>query len=228
MFLAIPAGAAIAKASPTTQGWVAHSAYGLQLSVPRSWRVLYFLDCPGSGTLVIGTPSETPDQCAVPGADANIVTMQPGNLEGLPGHEKRLVLHGLSVTSSSIHGVVTWDVPSKSVVIIARGPKTWAVLHTLVLATSQAQAALGVLKGSEYLEALMKAPVTGLVSVTRLDTHGPGLPAAHAFFGQFSDTLPPGIYRLTGHDGNAPCPSITATVQSGRTTNIPAIDCQGV
>jgi hypothetical protein len=229
MSSATPVGATIAKASTTPHGWVAVSAYGLQLSVPKSWTVLYFKSCPGGdpGTLMIGTPTLF-DVCGFDASDANVVTMQPGNSGAVrDAHEKQLVVHGLSVTSYSIRSSVTWEIGSKGVVITATGPRVSAVLHTLTLSTLRAQAAPGVLMGTEYLVALMRTPVTGPVSVARLDTHGPGLPAAQAFDGQFSDTLPPGRYRLTGHAGNAPCPSITASVQSGRTTNLPAIDCQG-
>jgi hypothetical protein len=95
------------------------------------------------------------------------------------------------------------------------------ILRTLSVATSRAHAAPGILKGSLYLTALNKVPVTNLVSVTRLDTHGPRLPAMHSYNGQFSATLPPGRYRLNGHDGNAPCPQLAVRVRSGLTTQCP-------
>jgi hypothetical protein len=137
------------------------------------------------------------------------------------------MVNGLGVTSNSPDGLLNWSTPSKNVVLTATGPRSSAVLHTLTVATSQAQAAPGVLKGSEYLVALMRTPVTGLVSVTRLDGHGPGLEATHAYDGQFSDTLPPGTYLLTGQDGDAPCPPVRVSIRSGQTIDVPEIDCQG-
>jgi hypothetical protein len=227
--LATSAGAAIAKSSASHQNWVAHSAYGLQLSVPKSWAVKYFENCPGQGpgTLLIGTPSVY-DNCAEIPSGTNIVTMQPetSDLEQT-SQVKNLVVHGLHVTSSLLGDVVNWDIRAKGVVLTATGSQSSAVLHTLSITTPRAQAAPGILKGTEYLEALRQIPVTGLVSVVRLDAHGPSLPAAQAYDGQFSDSLPPGTYRLAGHDGNAPCPSVTATVPSGRTIDIPPIYCQG-
>lgn len=223
------AGAARVTGTSTPHGWVAHSAYDLQLTVPKSWGVAYFRNCPvrDAGTLLIGTPAYYSLCTEIP-ADANIVTMQPEKSEVVSAsHVKHLVVHGLGVSSYSADGVLNWDIPSKNVVLTATGPRSSAVLHTLTVATSQAQAAPGVLKGSEYLVALMRTPVTGLVSVTRLDGHGPGLEPTHAYDGQFSVTLPPGTYLLTGQDGDAPCPPVRASVQSGLTTDVPEIDCQG-
>jgi hypothetical protein len=163
-------------------------------------------------------------------AQADVIIMEPGPYEPEPAgnvRPKNLAANGLRVTSYTEGSRVQWVIRSKNVVITATGKASAAVLRTLTTATSRALAAPGILKGTEYLEALTQAPVTGLVSVTRLDTHGPALPAAHAFDGQYSDTLPPGRYRLSGQDGNAPCPSILTTVSSGRTTVLPAIGCQG-
>ena len=227
--LAIPA-AATAKETTTPQGWVAYSAYGLQLSVSKSWAVAYFRNCPegGVGTLLIGTPTVL-SYCQDYPVGTNIVWMQPEKAEAVPAsHEQHFVIHGLRITSYSVGGSINWGVRSKNIVLTAEGPGSSTVLRTLTLATSLAQAAPGMLNGDEYLEAVRQTPVTGPVSVVRLGAHGPSLPAAQAFDGHFSDTLPPGTYQLTGHDGNAACPSITTIVQSGRRTAGPLIDCQGV
>jgi len=221
------AGAARARANPAPRGWVAHSAYGLQLSVPKSWATEYFASCParGSGTLLIGKPTVAA-YCAFIPASADVITMEPGTSATVGRHPKDLVVNGLRVTSSSGYGV-DWLIRSKNVLITATGTASTEVLRTLTVATSRAQAAPGVLMGTEYLEALEQVPVTGLVSVTRLGTHGPSIPSAHAYDGHFSDTLPPGRYLLAGQDGNVQCPSMLVTVHSGRTTVVPAIDCQG-
>jgi hypothetical protein len=210
------------------RGWVAHSAYGLQLSVPKAWAVTYFRNCPvrDAGTLLIGTPAYS-SFCPEISADANIVTMQPEESGAVPAsHVRRFVVHGLVVISYSTGGIVNWAVPSENVVLAATGPQSSAVLNTLSVATSRAQAAPGVLKGSEYLVAVMRTPVTGLVSVKRLDAHGPAL-EVHAYDGQFSDTIAPGRYLVTGQDGDAPCPARRVSVRSGLTTTSPEIDCQG-
>jgi len=223
---AIPAEGIVGKMNPPGR---AYSAYGLQLTTPKSWTTEYFADCPhhGVGTLMVGTPSAIGD-CALYSQSTNIVTMQPEKSEAVEGtREKNFVVHGLHVTSYFVGGTLNWDVRSKSVVISATGPGSLPVLRTLTTATSRAHAAPGILDGTEYVEALQQVSVTGPVSVRRLDPHGPALPAVHAYDGQFSAMLSPGRYRLTGHAGNAPCPRVTATVQSGQVNSIPSIACQG-
>jgi hypothetical protein len=208
---------------------VAESAYGVQLSVPPSWKTAYFQNCPysGSGTLLIGTPSGY-DNCAEISERANVVTMQPTGGTAIRGaRPMELVVHGIRVTSTSKDGSYIWALRDRDVVLTTTGPRSLAVLRTLSLATSRAHAAPGMLKGTLYLIALRTVPVTNLVSVTRLDAHGPPLPALRALDGQFSTTLPPGRYRLNGHDGNAPCPPLFVRVRSGVSTTAPPIDCQG-
>jgi hypothetical protein len=225
----IPAEAAGATGGLAPRGWVAHSAYGLQISVPRSWATAYFADCPrrGPGTLLIGTPMAT-DFCAYIPAGTDIVTMQPEKSEAVLGSdEKNLVVHGLLVTSYSVGGVLNWDVRSKDVVLTATGPRALAVLNTLAPATPHARAAPGILEGTEYLEAMEQTPVTGQVSLSFRDAKAQAPSTVHAYDGHFSATLAPGRYRLTGHAGDAPCPPVAATVESGQVRDIPAIDCQG-
>ena len=50
---------AVGEADATPQRSTAHSAFGLQLSVPSPWGVAYFQNCPtrAAGTLLIGTPA---------------------------------------------------------------------------------------------------------------------------------------------------------------------------
>ena len=68
----------IPAATPSVpSGWVAHSAYGLQIAAPRTWSVQVFGQCPdGSrpGTLFIGT-SQFDAFCPEYGADATRVDM---------------------------------------------------------------------------------------------------------------------------------------------------------
>jgi hypothetical protein len=150
----------------------------------------------------------------------------------LPGaaqehHVKDLVVNGLHVSSYSAGSIAHWGVRSKHTVITATGSDSSAVVNTLSLATPDARAAPGILDGTEYLGVVGVNPVTGLVSLTRLDTHGPPLPAVQAYDGHFSDTLPPGRYQLTGHAGNARCPSIRTIVRSGETSDVSEILCEG-
>jgi hypothetical protein len=225
----IAAGAAIAAARSAPKGWVVESAYGLQLSVPPSWTTAYFENCPhaGAGTLLIGTPS-VDAFCAEAPRGTNLVTMQPAPPASIGGtHQLELVIHGIRVKATSSGDAVTWVVPDRNVVIAGTGPQSLAILRTLSAATSQARAAPGLLEGSMYLEALQQVPVTGPVSLTRVNAHGPALATVHAHDGHFSATLPPGTYLLRGHDGNAPCPSLSVTVQSGLPATAPPIDCQG-
>jgi hypothetical protein len=169
------------------------------------------------------------DYCAYIPSGTAIVTMQPEKSEAVLGsHEKNLVVHGLHVTSYWVGGVLNWDVRSKDVVVTATGSRSLAVLHTLAVATPEARAAPGILEGTEYVEALEQVPVTGIVSLAARDAPAQTLPTVHAYDGKFSAVLAPGRYRLTGHAGDAPCPPVTATVESGQVRDIPAIDCQGM
>lgn len=204
-----------------------YSAYGVQLSVPKSWAVAYFQDCPvpkAAGTLLIGTPS--PLTNCVNFGHVNLVWMQP---ESSPApsssHFKHLSIHGLDVKSDST-GLSL--VPSKHVVITAMGPEASEVVQTLTTATPRARAAPGMLRGSEYLIALMRTPVTGTVAVAKLGRHGaPKSVFVHAYDAQFWRTFPPGTYVLTGHAGNAPCPPVKVSIESGLVVDAPEIDCQG-
>jgi hypothetical protein len=227
--LAMGLGTANRAAASASQGPKAHSAYGLQLSVPKSWTVSYFQNCTdgGPGTLLIGTPLHL-DFCPNYPPNPNVVTMQPEKSEAVIGsHERHFHFHGLPIVSYSVGGLTNWDVSSKNVVITAEGPKSLRVLQSLRRATSRVDPAPGYLTGTQYVEAQIQAPVTGPVSVARLDARGSTPSVVQAFDGQFSGLFSPGEYRLTGHIGNTECPSVTAIVQSGRVTDARTIYCQG-
>jgi hypothetical protein len=182
--------------------------------------------------LLIGTPAYL-SNCALIPAEATIISMQPREAGRVfPGRSKRFVVHGLGVISypaaAGSSGTTTWVVQSKSVVLTASGPGSSAVLHTLKVATSRAVPAPGMLRGSVYLIAQIRTPFTGPVSISRLNSHGTALTTIQAYDAQFWDTFRPGNYLLTGHTGNAACPPVRVTIQSGRTTDAPAIECQGV
>lgn len=224
--LAWPAEAAAAVAP---RGWAAHSAYGLQISIPRSWTVASFQDCPRgrSGTLLIGAPLPLTN-CAEYSAKTNLVAIQPTKSQPVAKEAARhLWVHGLAVMSQAAGGAFTWVLPSEHVMITAQGPEAVAVLRTVARATAQAKPATGRLTGQEQVVALSVAPVTGPISVDRLGPRRTNERVVHAFDGSFSSLLPPGRYRLSGQSGNVDCPSVVATVRSGRTAVAPTIDCQG-
>jgi hypothetical protein len=223
----------VGAAAATPQRSIAHSAYGLQLSIPKPWGVAYFQNCPtrAAGTLLIGTAAYL-SNCAFIPADANIISMRPRQSGmAFPGRSKRLVVHGLGVisyaTTAASSGATTWFVPTKHVVLTASGPGSSAVLRTLTVATSRAVPAPGMLRGSIYLIAQISTPVTGQVSISRLSSRGTASTTVQAYDAQFWDTFRPGNYLLTGHAGDAPCPPVTVTIQSGKTTHAPEIKCQG-
>jgi hypothetical protein len=229
-----PTAASSGAAAASSRGWVAHSAFGLQLSVPKSWGIAYFQNCPlpRSGTLLIGTPTYE-DFCTNIPAGANMISMLPqGSGSTFSGRVRHLVVNGLHVLSYSSEEESSsrthWVVPSRHTVLMAAGAQSSAVLRTLTVTGSRALPAPGMLRGSVYLIALMRTPVTGPVSVTRLVAHGSGSKTVQAYDGQFWNTYPPGSYRLIGHAGNAPCPPVRVTIRSGETTDAPEINCQGV
>ena len=78
--------------------------------------------------------------------------------------------------------------------------------------------------GSERLEALLRTPVSGPVTV---DPPSGAAFKVEAIDGLFAFTGQPGRYRLTGHDGNSSCAPVSVTVVSGETTPAPPIQCQG-
>lgn len=220
-----------ASASTTPRGWVAHSAYGLQIAVPKSWTVRTFQNCPGRGpgTLLIGTPLIY-DFCPMIPSNANIVTMErqrSGSASTPRSHVSHLVVNGLRITRLSGRGPTMWAIPSHHAVVVLRGPAGPAVARTLAPATSRAQSAPGLLVGTEQLVAVQSVNVTGPISVIRLDAHGPALPPLRAIDGEFSTQLPPGRYQLRGQDGNASCPAKVIRIVAGEVRRV-ALTCQGI
>jgi hypothetical protein len=210
-------------------GWRTYSGLGVQVAVPKAWSVRYFQNCPGPGpgTLLIGTPLVL-DYCTNYPSNTNIVMIQAEKSGALPAQTgvSHLFLHGLKVIRANEGGYVSWEIPSRGVVVTAFGSSATSVVRTLARATPRARPAPGLLNGTEVLVALETIRITGAISVARLGTHGPALPPLHAFDGSFSATLPPGRYRLTGQAGDAPCVPVDVTVQSGR-TSAPMLTCQG-
>jgi hypothetical protein len=225
------------SASPAMPASIAHSAYGLQITVPTRWSVQVFGQCPGRkpGTLFIGT-AEFVVNCPAFDSSTNIVSMSDANSVGstaiVQGQQYRTIrVNGLTVLASATatHGLVTaghWYVPSKHVSITGTGPSALAVMRTLTRATAQASPATGFVSGTEQLSAVVVVPASGPISVVRPPSKT--IHTVTVLNGQFSFTGAPGRYVLTGHDGNAPCPPVAVTVISAERVASPPIVCQGM
>jgi hypothetical protein len=222
--LAQPVGAATAPS-----GLIAHSAYGLQLSVPKSWSVQVFGECPDGqkpGTLFIGTP-QFGTNCPEFGSKSSQVRIFSSDAipASLPADQRSIRVHGLSVLSSKSEAGILWIIPSRKVTVMGSGPKALAVMQSLSAATRHATPATGKVSGTEYLEAAMQVPVSGSVTVT-MPASGKTFKVA-AIAGVFWFFGAPGKYLLAGQDGNVVCPPVAITLVSGESVNAPPIFCQG-
>lgn len=221
-----------AAASSIPSGWIAHSAYGLQIATPKAWSVQVFGQCPdGSkpGTLFIGT-SQFVDNCPSYGSDTSQVDMFRSSTPAAPsggggGGTHEIRVHRLSVMSTKTYAGQIWVIPSKQVTLSGSGPKALSIMGTLAPATLHAVPAIGKVTGSEYLEATIQVPVTGQVKLT-LSTSGKTT-SVDVIDGQFWFLGRPGRYALVGHDGNASCSPVTVVLRSGENTNAAPIHCQG-
>jgi hypothetical protein len=211
-------------------GWIAHSAYGLQIATPRAWSVQVFGQCPNGskpGTLFIGT-SQFVDLCPEYGSNTTQVDMiktdasSSGSARST-GPTHVIWVHGLSVTSSQTDAGVRWVIPSKQVTITGSGPEALSIMQSLAPATRAASPTTGLVTGTEYVEAIIQVPVSGRVTVSE----GDGAFPVASVHGHFSFAALPGRYVLTGQAGNAFCPSVSVTVISGERTTAPPIRCQG-
>ena len=242
---------------PTTKrtaprGWVAYSAYGLQVSVPRSWSVRPFGQCPRGNTLFIGT-SQFAASCPAFGSTGTTVSVSAEPDPYTASHDgstaeniaeaaaqysadiaatrngKSLIINGLRVLQARTGSDLLWVIPSKGVVLTGSGPAAEKVMRTLAPATTSASPAPGTIYGTAYLSALVRVPITGRVTYVRTQPIDKSL-VAHSvgvLNGNYSATLTPGTYRFTTADGNAPCSSASAKVESGRMVTAPPIVCQG-
>ena len=211
-------------------GWIAHSAYGLQVAAPRSWSVQVFGQCPDSkeGTLFIGTSRFVSFCPAYDGNTTQVDMFKTDPVADDPtrvvAHTHRITVHGLSVVSIGNQAGLRWVIPSKEVTITGSGPKALSIMESLAPATRSATAAVGKVVGTESLEALQQIPVTGPVTVR--SASGSTIHVL-AIDGQFYFSAKPGRYLLTGHDGDAVCPAVSVTMISGEVVTAPPIRCQG-
>lgn len=220
-----------AVTSSIPRGWVAHSAYGLQIAAPEPWSVQVFGQCPAGnkpGTLFIGT-SRFVDNCPSHGSKTNQVDMfrstSPVPSGGSEGEPLELRVHGLSVMSTKTYAGLIWVIPAKQVTLSGSGPKALSIMGTLAPATRRAVPATGQVTGTEYAEAILRVPVTGQVTVTPLRSGK--ATTVDVIDGQFWFLGKPGRYVLVGHAGDAQCPPVTVVLRSGEDTSAPPIRCQG-
>lgn len=215
-----------AATSSVPSGWIAHSAYGIQIAAPRTWSVQVFGECPDGrkpGTLFIGPPPFVA-HCPEFGSESTQVHMSKTGGPPVAGPAKEIEVHGLSVMSSRNETGLTWVIPSRQVIITGSGPKAHSIMETLAPATRTASPAIGKVIGTESLEALVRMQVNGPVTV-----RSPSGSTFHveAIAGVFYFNAQPGRYLLTGHDGNVTCPPVSVAAISGETVTAPPIQCQG-
>jgi hypothetical protein len=243
---------------PTTKrtaprGWVAYSAYGLQVSIPKSWAVQPFGQCPRGNTLFIET-AQFVANCPEFGSGGTVVSMAAKPDPYTASHDgstaqdnaaasavysadvaatqngRYLIVNGLRVLQARTGSDLLWVIPFKSVVLTGSGPAAEKMMRTLATATTSATPAPGTIYGTAYLSALVRAPITGRVTYVRIHPIDKGL-VAHSvgvLNGNYSASLTPGTYRFTTADGNAQCPSVSVKVESGRMITAPPIVCQGM
>jgi hypothetical protein len=225
LLVLVPTALAGATTARTPPSWVAHSAYGIQVSIPKSWKVTYFLPCPEADTLNIGAASYMVD-CPIDNV-GSWIEIEPALL-GIspPIGPYSFRVHRLQVTTQPGPGVRNWFVPSKALYLSGWGPKALAIMRTLTVAWRRAIPASGAVTGKVYLNALTQVPVTGSVSVTALKSHKTR--TLDAFDGGWGAVLPSGHYAATSHDGDAVCAPVSFIVLSGLRVAAPTIQCQGL
>jgi hypothetical protein len=222
---ALAQGTAIVPAPASHPGWVAHSAYGIQVSIPNSWKVRYFSPCPRTDTLNIGA-ADYGLNCPNDGGgswveiDATLPDVSP------PTGNVVFRVNRLRVAPQSALGVRDWFVLSKRVYVSGSGPKALDVMRTLSVASRRAISAPSIVTGHEYLEAVMQVPVSGSVTLTTLKSHKTR--TLDTIDGTWWAMLSPGLYAATGHDGDAVCSPVKFAVPSGLRVAGPTIRCQGM
>ena len=220
------------KQGTTPAGWVAYSAYGLQVAVPRPWFVLPIITCPANskpGSLTFGE-ADLRIKCFYPqGSWLLFVRPRPPiNVSGvLP---RTIVVNGVHVeVIQKNDSATTWYVPSKRVLLRGTGTNYESVLHTLRIATSGAVPLPGQLQGSvQTPSGDGLRPITSQILRYSMVTHGhQGKPRTiQTDDGEYTAFLSPGVYHFTASGGDAVCPAATVKVVSGLTTTAPTIVCQ--
>ena len=208
-------------------GWVAYSAYGLQLSVPISWTVASFQSSPLRD---FGNPAHRHTRhCELLRRFARPVQTSCGMSHRVARPVSRvtpytLVIGGLggrptAGCAGDFAATALGDSFPPLLSSSATVPRTRPCSHVDCRHLDGASRSR-MLRGSEYLVALATAHGHG-------DDHGD-----QVRFGKSSEGVPRlrrGVLgdassrdvRVVGHAGDAPCPPVTVTVRSGETTEAP-------
>jgi hypothetical protein len=216
-------------------GWVAYSAYGLQVSVPRDWSVRYLRTCPATskpGSLSVGEANVSSNQSCWYPYPAQLVFVRPSPAISVSGvHPRHIVVNGVHVEIVQKNDSATvWYVPSEKVMLRAGGTNSGTLLHTLTTATGGAAPLPGLVEGSAGTAGLATAqPSTGQTVRYSMvsNEHQAKSKTTLTNDGKYAVALSPGTYHFTASAGDAPCPKVTVKVVSGLTTTAPAIVCQG-
>jgi hypothetical protein len=222
-------------------GWTTHSAYGLQLSVPRAWHVSYFSPCPFGqlpGTLTIGPPRFIAN-CPAFGFDQHEVMMSIAPTEATDLHViRRMTVHGVHVEVVQKRGPspkgILWFVPSKDVLISGYGSAAHRILNTLAPTSRSSLPAPGIVNGTAQLAGLPTGPLPISGSIQYEAIYPPNVihpspaRAVQAVDGHYTLTLMPGRYRFWAFAGDAPCPPVTMVVVGGVIQSAPTITCNGL
>jgi hypothetical protein len=221
-------------------GALAHSAYGVQVSVPKNWQVQYFPGCPtysNPGNFYIGTPASFPSCPMIPGQappHTAQVYLSSGNVlssTGLhPPSIKTFHVNGLKVESQTISGgsgqsTMRWYIPSNNASLTGSGFGSLLVMQSLTRATPKAVVTPGNMTGNMYTEAIVQVPANGSITITNV--HSREVLTSYAIGGLYAFSGAPAKYVVQGHDGTLPCPSVTVTVVSGANVIAPPIKCIG-
>jgi hypothetical protein len=210
------------------------SFLGLQLTVPSSWAVGYFVDCPdpNRNQLLIGQAARV---SSCPGGSGtrqqgNTVYVYQTHLSAPPAMYvvRGFVVHGLTVnriTTNAFSPDPFWVVPAYGVGITTSGRVAKQVIHSLARATPRAHPSPGQIKGTETLATLTSSPITGPVRITHAGRVHRAM-VTSSTNGFFAAVLRPGVYEVVGYDGTATCPPSRVTVVSGATTTV-RVECQG-
>ncbi len=235
LFAATPLGTKVRSSGPSPRGRsgeTSYSAYGLQVTVPRSWTVRYFPPCPlevKPGELGIGQ-SNLVYNCIYQGTGTEVNFYTGSAPQAWTDAPVSISVNGIHVLSSSPASTnpaaspALWYVPSAHAFLYGRGAGARSVLATLRRSTRGAVPAIGVGNGTEYVNSFHRGAVTGPVRVKNLATGRTSV--VQASQGHFSFTGPPGRYKLSGYAGEAPCAAVSVTVTSGTYSTWPSIECQ--
>jgi hypothetical protein len=163
------------------RGWTSHAYGRAAISVPSSWRVEREERCPGpggAGVLVLGVPEPAAACPSIPTTRNYVVVSSPSGGAGVPnatGTARHTfgTVNGINVNIDTGPAPPTiWDIPSLDVRIVASGPDSNKVLHTIrpleaTFGSSTVILRIGdnCLGGVQWFEAHTSSTIPGMDSV---------------------------------------------------------------